>query len=81
MDQADADAFTLGLKAASAPTGVKWVDAWNSAVRPAFATVVLVLWVGVLAREQFTPSVWDLELMGSVVGFFFADRTLRKAGK
>lgn len=81
MSVADADAFTAGLKAAATPTGVKWVDAWNGTVRPAFATVVLILWLGIVVEQDFKPSVWDLELMGSVAGFFFADRSLRRAGK
>lgn len=81
MSVADADAFTAGLKAAATPTGVKWVDAWNGMVRPAFATVVLILWLGIVVEQDFKPSVWDLELMGSVAGFFFADRSLRRAGK
>lgn len=81
MSAADADAFTAGLKMAATPTGVKWVDAWNGMVRPAFATLVLILWLGIVANEGFKPSVWDLELMGSVAGFFFADRSLRRNGK
>jgi len=82
LSQADADAFTAGLKAAATPTGVKWVDAWNGAVRPAFATVALCMWIGVMAHQNFVPSPWDLDLMGSVAGFFFADRSLRRnAGK
>lgn len=82
MSVADADAFTAGIKAAAAPTGVKWVDAWNGAVRPAYATVALLIWIGLLCKEGFVASVWDLELMGSVAGFFFADRSLRRsAGK
>lgn len=79
VSQADADAFTAGLKAAATPTGVAWVDAWNGAVRPAYATVALLIWIGLLMKQGFVASVWDLELMGSVAGFFFADRSLRRA--
>lgn len=82
MSAADADAFTAGLKAAATPTGVKWVDAWNGTVRPAFATVVLVLWISIVVKNDFVATAWDLELMGSIAGFFFADRSLRRnAGK
>lgn len=82
MSVADADAFTAGLKAAAAPIGVKWVDAWNGTVRPAFATVVLMLWISMVVKNHYVATVWDLELMGSVAGFFFADRSLRRsAGK
>lgn len=78
QSQADADAFTAGLKAAATPTGVSWVDAWNGAVRPAYATVALLIWIGLLFKQGFVASTWDLELMGSVAGFFFADRSLRR---
>lgn len=81
MSAADADAFTAGLKAAATPSGVKWIDGWNGAVRPAYATVALLIWIGLLFKQGFVASVWDLELMGSVAGFFFADRSLRRAGK
>lgn len=81
MDQADADAFTLGLKAAGAPSGVKWIDGWNSAIRPAFATVALFIWLQLLHTHGWVAVAWDLDMVGSVVGFFFADRSLRHAGK
>lgn len=81
MSQADADAFTAGIKAAVTPTGVKWVDAWNGMVRPAFASVVLVLWLSIVMRNNFVATVWDLDLMGSIAGFYFADRSLRRNGK
>lgn len=81
VDQTDAEAFKAAVAAANTKSGVAWVDAWNGCVRPAFATVALILWVGVMARQDFKPSDWDLELIGSVAGFFFADRSLRTRGK
>ncbi len=78
LSQSDADAFTAAMKAASASTGVKWVDAWNGTIRPAYATVALGLWVGTLAVRGWVPSDWDLSVMASVIGFFFADRALRR---
>lgn len=81
MSAADADAFTAGIKAAAVPSGVPWIDAWNGAVRPSYATVALFLWVILLHKQGWVASAWDLDLMGSVAGFFFADRSLRRAGK
>src|SRR3569623_1956931 len=54
------------------PTGVKWVDAWNASIRPAYATVALTLWV---------LAAFDVELSAAIAGFFFADRTVMKRGK
>lgn len=81
LAQEDAAAFREAIGTASNPTGIKWVDAWNASVRPAFATVVLILWVLILHRQGYSPSPWDLDLMGAVAGFFFADRMLGKRGK
>lgn len=86
--QADADqsreaaaAFREAMKVAAAPTGIAWVDAWNASVRPSFATVVLALWLLSLYVRNWTLGPWDLDVMGAVIGFFFADRMLGKRGK
>lgn len=77
----EARAFTTAMAAAQKPTGIKWVDAWNAAVRPAYATVALALWIGSIVSRGFALSEWDLAAMGAIMGFFFADRSLRKAGR
>jgi hypothetical protein len=77
----DAAAFRDAVAASNRPSGIAWVDAWNASVRPAFATVVLVLWLLILHRQGYAPSPWDLDMMAAVAGFFFADRTLGKRGK
>jgi hypothetical protein len=77
----EASAFREAVSGMLKPTGIRWVDAWNASVRPAFATVVLALWLLALHRVSWEPSPWDLELMAAIAGFFFADRTLGKRGK
>lgn len=86
--QADADtareeahAWREAIARAAAPSGIAIVDAWNASVRPAFATVVLALWVLALQEQGWRPGEWDLQMMGAVAGFFFADRSLRRVGK
>lgn len=76
LSQAEADAFTAAIKAAAQPTGIRWVDAWNASVRPAFATVVIAMWVLALWQRNWVLAAWDLELSASIAGFYFADRTL-----
>lgn len=76
-----AEAFREAQKTLAAPTGVKWVDAWNASVRPAFATVVLCLWVAALYQRSWVLAAWDLELSASIAGFYFADRMLSKRSK
>ena len=75
--RSEADAFREAMARAAIPTGIKWVDAWNASVRPAFATLALALWALSLHRNSWALSEWDLSLIGAVAGFYFADRTLR----
>lgn len=77
----EARAFAAAQAQAARPSGVLWVDAWSAAVRPAFATVALALWVGSIVARGWSLSEWDLAAMGVIIGFFFADRSLRKSGK
>lgn len=77
----EARAFTALQREASKPTGIAWVDAWNASVRPSFATLSLALWGLSLWRRGFILSEWDTSLMAVIVGFYFADRSLRKVGR
>jgi S-formylglutathione hydrolase FrmB len=76
-----ADAFEKAVERAATPTGIRWVDAWNGIVRPSFATVVISLWVLALYRQNWVLAAWDLDMMGSIAGFYFADRSLGKRNK
>lgn len=86
--QADADvsreeagAFRVAMENAFKPTGIKWVDAWNSSIRPAFGTAALFLWLLMEHRTGWAFGVWSMELAAVIIGYFFADRSLRKRGK
>jgi len=80
-DRLAAEAFANAMKTANTPTGVKWIDGWNGAIRPSAATVALVLWIGHLIEAAFVLTDWDRELVGAVLGYFFADRSLAKRAK
>lgn len=81
IQKVEADAFVEAIKASAVPTGVRWVDAWNGSIRPAAATIALCLWVLALGRAGFITGDWDRELVGVILGFYFADRSLGKRGK
>lgn len=81
IQKVEADAFVEAIKASAVPTGVRWVDAWNGSIRPAAATIALCLWVLALSRSGFITNDWDRELVGVIIGFFFADRALGRRGK
>lgn len=74
IQKADADAFVEAMKTVNIQTGITWVDAWNGSVRPAAATTALLLWWGVLLSNNFTMTDWDKELVGVILGFYFAHR-------
>lgn len=81
MALADVNAFSRAIEAAAKPTGIKWVDAWNGAIRPSYATVALALWLVKVAAQGFKMDTFDAELLAVVAGFYFADRSLGKRGK
>lgn len=81
MALADVNAFSRAIEAAAKPTGIKWVDAWNGAIRPSYATVALALWLVKVAAQGFKMDAFDAELLAVVAGFYFADRSLGKRGK
>ena len=88
MVQADADerrveaeAFKEAMIASRVPTGIAWVDAWNGIIRPAFGTAALALWLLAEHRTGWAFSAWSMDLAAVVIGYFFADRSLRRRGK
>lgn len=78
---AEAAAFAEAMKNAFKPTGILWVDTWNGIIRPAAATIALVLWILKLNAQSWTMQDWDITLAGTILGFFFASRELAKRGK
>jgi hypothetical protein len=94
-----ADAAELGnwaeaLRGQAAVTGVRWVDALSSTVRPILtywwclvlytthkAVLVAVGLQEHLALAQLAPLLltdFDAGVVGSIIGFWFTDRALRK---
>lgn len=81
VNLADAQAFVEAQKRAFTPTGVRWVDAWNACIRPGAATISLAIWLAKIVKAGFTITQWDMDLVSSILGFFFADRQLGKRSK
>lgn len=77
----EATAFATAMKEAQKPTGIAWVDAWNGCIRPAAASIALGLWALALVQAGFITTDWDKELVGVILGFYFADRSLSKRAK
>ena len=81
INEIDAQGFYAAQSEAMKPTGVKFVDCWNGSIRPAAATIALCLWTLALHRNGWTMIAWDMDLIASIFGFFFADRSMAKRGK
>lgn len=85
------------IKGQGGMTGIKWVDALNQSVRPVLtywhclllytASKVVTLTVALQAKTplaQLAPILmtdFDHALVGSIMGFWFVDRALRKMGR
>lgn len=85
------------IKAQGSMTGVKWVDALNQSVRPvitywwclllysvAKAVTLVVALQASTPLAQLAPLVvtdFDRSVIGSILGFWFVDRALRKLGR
>jgi hypothetical protein len=85
MVQADADiarieanAFLQATSRATEKTGIWLVDLWNGVIRPAAASLALYLWVVALNTRGWTMTDWDRELVGVIIGFYFATRVMNR---
>lgn len=75
------DAWLQAVKDVGRTTGIKFLDVWNGAVRPALATMALAVIVIEFFRNGAVLSDWDRELVGAILGIYVADRSLIQRGK
>jgi hypothetical protein len=81
---------------ANSPTGIKWVDAFSTIVRPYITMFIFHLWVlievglfvaavnGGLDLAQIVPIIWDdttKATFASILGFWFGNRSGDRAGQ
>lgn len=81
VEKLDAEAFIVAQKTLNQPTGNKIIDAWNGAIRPAAASTALLVWWFCLYTQGFVLTEWDKELVGVILGFYFAHRVFSSRGK
>jgi hypothetical protein len=77
----EADAFVEAVRATGRRTGTAATDAWNAAIRPALATVCMLLWIAHVARSDWLLDDRGWMLLGAALGVYVADRTLAKMGR
>lgn len=81
IEAKEIEAFIAAMPTVNAKTGIAWVDAWNGCIRPAAATIALLLWCSWIYSSGFNPTEWDKELVGVILGFYFAHRVFAARGK
>lgn len=84
--EADADRIAAGawaslVEGTTKLTGLKFIDYWNQAIRPALATMAMVVVVAQVVQNGFVLTDWDKELVAAILGIYVADRSLSKRGK
>lgn len=80
IDEIETDAWREVVKGTTKITGIRWVDAWNSMIRPAVATWAILMITGG-EFELFTMSIFAAEVCAAALGIYLADRTLAKRNK
>lgn len=94
LNQAEATGLIEALKAQGQPTGIKFVDALNALVRPIltyyWCIVMYTAWKATIIYQaidskvpfvQMAPVImteFDLNVVSSIIGFWFVDRAIRK---
>lgn len=80
VDQLEAQGWLEAVKATGRATGVRWVDAWNSAIRPGVATWGIVM-LTAEAMKMLVVTDGTASVVYAFLGIFAADRSLGKRGK
>lgn len=78
--KAMADAFLEAVRGVGTRTGVAFVDAWNASIRPAGATISLVVWVGTMIVAGAVLTEFDQTLIAAFLGVFVGERIHSRAG-
>lgn len=78
----ETEGWLEAVKATGRAIGVKWVDAWNAAIRPGLATWgVAMLTIEAIPVFAITLNEGTQGVIFAALGVFVADRTLGKRGK
>lgn len=81
LDRIDAGAWATAVADVGKKTGIRFLDIWNGAIRPALATMAAAIVIFEFAKNGFAMTDWDRELVGAILGIYVADRHLSKQGK
>lgn len=80
-NKAEIEGWAQAVATATKPSGILFVDFFNGIVRPTAASIAILLWVLALNSQGYKMGDWDRELVGAILGFYFATRVLLNRGK
>lgn len=96
FEAAEGAAFVESIRSAKA-TGIRWLDGWNGSIRPFMATVCIGVWLWLMSvlvppyvaslgpAEKVAAAIllieFTINLIASVIGWFFATRSLMPGKK
>lgn len=72
----ETEGWAAAVASAHKPSGIYLVDLWNGIIRPLAASIAIFLWVFALNEAGWKMSDWDKELVGVILGFYFATRVM-----
>lgn len=82
IDRLDGQAVLSAVEATKVITGIKFVDAWNACIRPAGATLGLIILIGSVVQSNWVVTAAIFELVcGGMLGLYFGGRIMEKRGK
>lgn len=81
ISQIETDAWSKLVDSTTRLTGIKWIDTWNGSIRPALASLAMLVVIAQIVVNGFTLTDWDRELVAAILGIYLADRQLTKRGK
>ncbi len=79
----ETDAWATAVDAASGKykSGVAWVDGWNQGIRPAGATLALLMILAEVVALGFMIPEGTVSVLYAFLGLYVADRSLKHRGK
>lgn len=81
LDKIETEAWAQAVADVGKRTGIRFIDAWNAAIRPALATLAALVVASSYIRAGFVLDAFTMELVGAILGIYVADRHLSKQGK
>lgn len=81
LAEVETNAWAQAVADVGKQTGVKFLDIWNGSIRPALATMAMLVVIIQFIMAGLVLDDWTRELVGAILGIYVADRHLSKREK